>query len=82
MSESATVVTGDGIPIYQAIVIKNALKMYRDHKMQVNRAYTPTRMLNSAGRITGKIFKRGQYDQAIQALTEWIETRKAERDAG
>lgn len=49
--------------------------------MQVNRAYTPTAMLAFANRelgLTGKkMFKRGQYAEAAEALSAFISTEKA-----
>ncbi len=58
---------------FQAVVIRRALIAWRDHKIKVNTAYTPSAMLQTAGHITGKKFKRGQYDAAIASLTEWID---------
>jgi len=55
---------------FQALVIAKALRMYAKHKIQVNRSYTPTAMLRTANILTGSAFKRGQYEQAAQALEE------------
>jgi hypothetical protein len=41
--------------------------------MQVNRGYTPGAMLATASAITGKEFRRGQYEKAAQALQDWID---------
>ena len=62
-----------GVTTFQAIVLRKAIELYQKTGMKPNRAYTPTNMLRTAGRITGKTFKRGQYAQAIAALTEWVE---------
>jgi hypothetical protein len=40
--------------------------------MKPNRAFTPTNMLAKAGQITGRTFKRGQFEEAIAALDAWI----------
>lgn len=65
-------------PIFQALAIKHALAFYAKHKMQVNRAYTPTAMLRMANMITGQTFKRGQYQQASEAVADAIaQTRQA-----
>jgi hypothetical protein len=61
-----------GTDTYRAIVIKHGLKLYMDTGMKPSRAWTPTAMLNMAGKITGKTFKRGQYAQAIYSLEAWI----------
>ena len=45
--------------------------------MKVNRAYTPTRMLQVASSLTGKTYKRGQYAQAGDDLINWANAIKA-----
>lgn len=65
------------VSLFQAIVIKNGIKLYADTGLKPNRAYTPSAMLRTAGAITGKTFKRGQYQQAIDALQEWIDPQRA-----
>ena len=68
-SESGAIIcTGEGINTYRALVIKQACKLYAKHKMQVNRAYTPTAMLKAASGITGKAYKRGQHQQAADDI--------------
>lgn len=57
--------------IYQALVLKHALRLYAKTGIKVNTAYTPKNMLLTAGRITGQSFKRGQYVQAADALEAW-----------
>ncbi len=61
-----------GVSTYQAIVLKRALHLYAKHRMRVNRAWTPTRMLALAGEITGQTFKRGEYLRAADILQEWL----------
>lgn len=61
-----------GVATYRAIVLKHALKLYAKTGMKPNRAYTPTAMLRAAGQITGKVYRRGQYDLAIADLESWI----------
>lgn len=57
---------------FQAVTLKSALKLYAKTGMRVNRAYTPTAMLKTAGKITGATYKRGQYAEAIAGLEAWI----------
>jgi len=64
--------TPEQIKAYQAITLKHALLVYARTGMQVNTAYTPKNMLLGAEQITGKKFKRGQYQQAADALDEWV----------
>lgn len=59
--------------IYQAIVVKQALKMWIEHGMKVNRDYTPKRMVLTATTITGKSFKPRDYKGAFAALEAWLE---------
>lgn len=68
-----TVFTGDRVNVYVALTLRKGLELYKKTRMLPNRQWTPTNMLRKAGEITGKKFKRGQYDEAIAALTEWID---------
>jgi hypothetical protein len=78
-SNGAIICTGEGVNIFQAIAVKGAIKLYINTGMKANRAYTPTNMLATAGRITGKTFKRGQLQAAHDALVEWIAAAKEAR---
>lgn len=70
---SAMVFSGEaGVNTYVAVVLKSAIKLYAKTGIKANRAYTPTNMLAKAGEITGKKFKRGQFDAAVEALDEWL----------
>ena len=62
-----------GVSTFQAISLKHGLKLYAATGMKPNRMWTPTAMLRTAGQITGKTFKRGQYAEAVAALTDWID---------
>jgi len=62
---------------FRAISIGSALKFYAKTGMKVNRAYTPTRMLQVASSMTGKTYKRGQYAQAGDDLINWANAIKA-----
>lgn len=62
----------EGVGNYQALVIAKACEFYAKHKMQVNRAYTPTRMLKAAEHITGIKYKRGQHAQAAQDIRDTL----------
>ena len=65
--------TGEiGIATYRAITLKHGLILYRDHKIKPNRMWTPRNMLLAASSITRKDYRRGQYQQAIDDLTIWI----------
>lgn len=67
----AVIYTGDATRLFQAKAIRAGLRACKIG-MRVNRAYTPSACLRTAGNIVGKTFKRGQYDEAIVALDEWI----------
>lgn len=75
-SHGTTIATGEGVNTFQAIVVKNAIKLYRATGMKANRSYTPANMLATAGAIVGKTYKRGQLEQAQNDLTAWIEARR------
>jgi len=71
----STTFTGKaGVDTYRAIVIKQGLKMYADTGMKPNRAWTPSAMMMAASQITGKLYKRRQYAEAIDDLDDWIKT--------
>jgi len=59
---------------YQTVVVAKALKFYAQTGMKVNRAYTPTNMLRTASRITGKTYQRGQYMKAHDDLMALVQT--------
>jgi hypothetical protein len=64
--------TPQGPSRFQVIAIRGALKLYDQHKMKVNAAYTPTAMMRTAAHLTGKKFKPRDYKGAIAALTELL----------
>jgi hypothetical protein len=72
MNKAITYVGEAAVNVYAAKVLASALTMYAKHKMQVNRMYTPTRMLQAAAAITGVHFKRGEHARAAEALRNWI----------
>ena len=74
---STTFAGPDGVALYRAIALRSGLAMYAKCGLKPNRAWTPTAMLQAAGGITGKIYKRGQYQIAADDLTVWIEAMKA-----
>lgn len=57
-----------GVTYFQVCTLKSALKMYRDTGMKANRAYTPSAMMATAAKLTGKTFKARDYTAAIEAL--------------
>lgn len=63
----------DGVQTFVATTLRRAIKLYKETGIKVNRAYTPTNMLAKATEITGVKFKRGQYQEAMDALTKWLE---------
>ena len=77
MAGGGVIATGHGVTVYQALVVKNAIKMWLKHRVKANRAYTPTNMAATAGRITGKTYKRGQLAQAQADLEQWIQDQRA-----
>lgn len=73
--------TGEEVSVYAMITLKSALSLYAKTGMKVNRAYTPTAMMRTASRMTGKTFKARDYAGAIAALEECIKRAKEARDA-
>ena len=67
-----TTFTGDQVSVFAMITLKSALSLYAKTGMKVNRAYTPTAMMRTASRMTGRTFKARDYAGAIAALEEAI----------
>jgi hypothetical protein len=67
--------------VYRSRVIASALRVHikTGGQMQVNRAYTPTKVLKAAGELTGKVYKRGQQAQALADLDALFEQQLAAR---
>lgn len=73
--------TGDQVGVFAMITLKSALSLYAKTGMKANRAYTPTAMMRTASRMTGRTFKTRDYAGAIAALDECIKRAKEARDA-
>lgn len=58
---------------YQLVALKAGLKLYAKTGMKPNTAWTPTAMMRTAERLTGKTFKRRDYQAAISALQEKLD---------
>ncbi len=58
---------------FQALAIRSGLKLYAATGMKPNSMWTPTNMLRTAGRITGKVYGRGQYLKAADDLLKWAD---------
>jgi len=63
-----------GVETFRAISLKAGLRLFSKTGMKPNHAWTPTAMLKDAGTITGKVYKRGQYDLAVTDLEAWIDS--------
>lgn len=66
----------NGIVRYQAMAIRQGLRAIKVG-MRVARGYTPTACMRTASRLTNQKFKPRDYDAAIKALTDLIETGDA-----
>jgi hypothetical protein len=74
---STAYVGPDAVSLFRAITLRSGLRLYRATGLKPNRSYTPTAMLTVASEYTGRRYKRGQFEQAENDLTVWIETMKA-----
>lgn len=83
--DSYIAIRGEGVTSYvgqdatrllHAETVKHALRALK-HGMRLTRTATPTRTLELAGKITGKRYKRGQYDVAIADVEQWIYAMRA-----
>lgn len=67
----------DAVALFRAAALWSGLRLYARSRIKPNRAWTPTAMLKAAGQITGKTYKRGQYETAAADLKIWMDTMKA-----
>lgn len=67
----------DATALFTAVVLRLALRSYARTKLQMNRGYTPSRMLAKTTEFTGQKYKRGEYLRAAADLDEWINAMKA-----
>lgn len=58
---------------FRVRILASALRCYLATGMKVNTAYTLTNMLNTAGNITGKAYKKSQGKQALADLEALIQ---------
>lgn len=78
----------DAVLLFLATTLRGAIGLYLKTGMKAGRTYTVTNMLDAAGRVTGKRYKRSELAKAQADLTTWIEAMKAalpvidEREAG
>jgi hypothetical protein len=63
-------VGNDATALFQVKVIISGLKACKIG-MRLSRNATPTNLFKLASRYTGKVYKRGAYDQAIEDLRQW-----------
>ncbi|CAB5219956.1 hypothetical protein UFOVP237_41 [uncultured Caudovirales phage] len=66
----------DGTRLFQAITIRSALKLHKAG-LRVNRHTTTTMLFKFASSYTQKVYKRGEFDRAMQDLTVWIDAMRA-----
>lgn len=67
----------DATAFFRAATIASGLRLYAKTGMRPNRLWTPSAMLKAATGITGKPYKRGQYEKAAADVTLWADTMKA-----
>jgi hypothetical protein len=66
--------------IYRVVALKQALRIHvlTQGRMKLTRTATPTRMLEMASEYTGKQYRRGQQDIALQDLENLLESFRQE----
>lgn len=72
----------DAVSVYAMRVLASGLALYAKTGMIPNRAYTPTKMLSRASEYTGVRYKRGQYQEAADALVALAAARAASLPEG
>ena len=61
--------------LFQAKTLALALRLYARTGKQANSAYTPSAMIRTAARITGRMLPSRGYLQAAEALDAWAVAR-------
>jgi hypothetical protein len=69
-----------GVSTFQALVLKQGLKLFAATGMKPNRQWTPSAMMKLAASITGKKFKARDYLGAVAELEKWIAENGATAD--
>lgn len=73
-----TTISGkDGMNFYRAITLKSAIGLHMKTGLIPTRGVTITSMFKMATEYTGKTYKRGQHEAAINDLGVWIDTMRA-----
>ena len=67
----------DAVELYRVASIASAIRLYVKCGMIPTRGVTITKMLAIASTYTGKTYKRGQGQQAVEDLNVWVQTMKA-----
>lgn len=73
---STSYVGHDATRLLHARTVFHALKACQ-RGMRLTRTATPTRTFALATAITGKAYKRGQYDRAMEDVRQWIVAMEA-----
>lgn len=67
----------DAVAFFRATVLASGLELYTKHGIRPSRMWTPTTMLKAASEITGKRYRRGEYQKAADDVRLWAQTMKA-----
>ena len=70
MQDGGFIFTGEHINTYRLITIKNAIKLWRDHKMMMTRGATISKMLAMASDATGNTYKKNVYWNIYAAILD------------
>jgi hypothetical protein len=64
----------DATQLFRARMIRHGLIGWQKFKMKPSRGVTVTRMLEAAGKYTGKKYKTTQVTEAIDDMDVWVKT--------
>jgi hypothetical protein len=78
LSRNGTTFSGpDAVNLMRAITLASSLRLYAKTGLIPTRGITASVLLRIATEYTGKIYKRGQHEQAAADIRVWIDTMKA-----
>ena len=75
-TNNGTSFSGSDVRIIQALMLASSIRLFAKTGIIPTRGVTGAKMLKLASGLTQKPFKRGQYEAAAEALTEYANTLK------
>lgn len=76
-ANSITFAGPDAVHMYRALSLMNAIALHKKSGLIPNRGMGIMKMFERAKEFTGKTYKRGEHDRAIDDLHVWIQVMRS-----